>query len=94
MIVCAGVSALRPLLEVAGLERHDGAFSPPQVTTEGVKHAVGVAEAAMQGNFFGPLVSAITFVRALLRPPHPTPSLLPLSLSPQLPSLLPPRAHV
>ena len=62
LVVCAGVSALRPLLEVAGLERHDGKFSPAQVHTEGVQRTVEVASAAMQGNYFGPLVCAVTFV--------------------------------
>ncbi len=62
LVVCAGVSALRPLLEVAGLERKDGKFSPAQASAEGVQHTVDVAHAAIRGNYIGPLVCAVTFV--------------------------------
>ena len=61
-MVCAGVSALRPLLEVAGLERNGGKFLPPQVSAEGVQHTIDVANAAIRGNYIGPLVTAVTFV--------------------------------
>ncbi|EJF64609.1 NAD(P)-binding protein [Dichomitus squalens LYAD-421 SS1] len=65
LVVCAGVSALRPLLEVAGLDRHDGKFSPPQVSVAGVQRTVEVACAAMHGNYIGPLVCAVTFIPLL-----------------------------
>lgn len=65
LVVCAGVSALRPLLELAGLESKDGKVSPPQASTEGVQHTVDVAHAAIRGNYIGPLVCAVTFVSSL-----------------------------
>ncbi|PSS37390.1 hypothetical protein PHLCEN_2v754 [Hermanssonia centrifuga] len=58
LAVCAGVSALRPLLEVAGLERHATSEASP----EGIHRVVEVSNAAFKGNFTGPLVSAVTFV--------------------------------
>ncbi|KAH9856525.1 NAD-P-binding protein [Lenzites betulinus] len=73
LIVSAGVSAVRPLLEVAGLERKDGAFHPPRTDAEGIKRAVSVATAAVQGNYLGPLVSAVTFI-PLLSATSPAPS--------------------
>ena len=78
LVVSAGVSALRPLLEVAGLERQQGAFVPPHASVEGVTHTVEVATAAMRGNFLGPLVSAVTFVRSLIshQPSHLTSAVL------------------
>ncbi|KAI1797318.1 NAD(P)-binding protein [Ganoderma leucocontextum] len=65
LVVCAGVSALRPLLEIAGLERKDGKFSPPQCSAEGVQRTVDVANAAIRGNYIGPLVCAVTFIPLL-----------------------------
>lgn len=62
LVVCAGVSALRPLLELAGLERKDERLSPLQASAEGVQHTVDVANAAIRGNYIGPLVCAVTFV--------------------------------
>ncbi|KAI0711931.1 NAD-P-binding protein [Cerioporus squamosus] len=62
LIVCAGVSALRPLLEVAGLERVGGAFVPPKVDSQGLHRTIGAATAAIQGNYIGPLVCAVTFI--------------------------------
>ncbi len=62
LIICAGVSALRPLLEVAGLEKVGGVFVPPKVDASGVQRTVAAANAAMQGNYIGPLVCAVTFV--------------------------------
>ncbi|OSD06382.1 NAD-P-binding protein [Trametes coccinea BRFM310] len=75
LIVSAGVSALRPLLEVAGLERRDGAFYPPHADVEGVKHAVSAATAAMQSNYIGPLICVTTFI-PLLSSTSPSPSVL------------------
>ncbi|TFK93989.1 NAD(P)-binding protein [Polyporus arcularius HHB13444] len=62
LIICAGVSALRPLLEVAGLEKVGGVFVPPKVDASGVQRTVAAANAAMQGNYIGPLVCAVTFI--------------------------------
>ncbi|KAH9945298.1 NAD-P-binding protein [Epithele typhae] len=78
LVVSAGVSALRPLLEVAGLERRHGAFDPPQVSVEGVKHTAQVATKAMEANFLGPLVSAVTFI-PLLSQTSPTPAICQIS---------------
>ena len=62
LVISAGVSALRPLLEVAGVERRDGAFYPLHAGSEGVRCAVSAGTAAMQGNYVGPLICAVTFV--------------------------------
>lgn len=58
MVVCAGVSALQPLLQVAGSTRDS-----PQTTAPGIKRTGEVAQAALKGNYIGPLLSAVTFVR-------------------------------
>ncbi|KAI9060966.1 NAD-P-binding protein [Trametes sanguinea] len=78
LIVSAGVSALRPLLEVAGLERRDGAYHPSNASAEGVNRAVSAATAAMQSNYIGPLICATTFI-PLLSSSSPSPSVLLLS---------------
>lgn len=57
--VCAGVSALQPVMVLAGVGHGD----PQDATAEGVAAAVEVAGRAMKGNFEGPLVAAVTFVR-------------------------------
>lgn len=67
LVVSAGVSALKPLLEVAGLEstRVRGLpeeFDPPQADTESIQKVVDVTAAATRGNFVGPLIAAVTFV--------------------------------
>lgn len=65
MIIAAGVSALQPLLAVAGVE-HDtrtNVFEPAQVTLAGLQHAQSVAELAVAGNYTGPLLSLVAFVR-------------------------------
>ncbi|TFY54112.1 hypothetical protein EVJ58_g9049 [Rhodofomes roseus] len=62
VVVCAGVSALRPLMEVAGLERDGRSFTPSQATAEGLKHTVDVARKAVNVNYLGPLVSAVALV--------------------------------
>ncbi|KAI0768118.1 NAD-P-binding protein [Trametes elegans] len=65
LVVSAGVSALRPLLEVAGLERNRGVFQPSRTDVEGVQRAVTAATAAIHGNYLGPLVCAVTFIPLL-----------------------------
>jgi hypothetical protein len=64
MIVAAGVSAIQPLLELASVEAE--AKSSTQATATRIQHTVNIAAAATQGNYVGPLIAAVTFVR----PPH------------------------
>ncbi|KAI0661549.1 NAD-P-binding protein [Cubamyces menziesii] len=78
LVISAGVSALRPLLEVAGVERRDGAFYPLHAGSEGVRCAVSAGTAAMQGNYVGPLICAVTFI-PLLSSTSPAPSILLIS---------------
>lgn len=56
--VCAGVSALQPVMALAGT--NDSGKDP---SSEGIQNAVDTAGRAMSGNFNGPLVAAVTFVR-------------------------------
>ncbi len=62
LLVVAGVSALRPLLEIAGVTRDGKKFNPQDCTLSGLQDGVRIAHAAMQGNYVGPLVAALTFV--------------------------------
>jgi hypothetical protein len=58
LIVAAGVSALRPVLEIAGVEG-------PSVTRpslDDVRRVEDVAMAAIKGNYLGPLLSVVTMV--------------------------------
>jgi NAD(P)-dependent dehydrogenase (short-subunit alcohol dehydrogenase family) len=57
--LCAGVSALRPIMELTG-DQPAGVDSP----ASGIQTAVDIAGRAVKGNFFGPLVAALTFVRS------------------------------
>ena len=63
VIVAAGVSALQPLMAVAGVQAVGSKFMPAQASKEGIQEAVDITTAATKGNYVGPLVSAITFVR-------------------------------
>lgn len=54
--VCAGVSALQPVMALAGVEGDEDAVG------KGIQSAVDVTGKAVQGNLFGPLVAALTFV--------------------------------
>lgn len=56
--VCAGVSALQPLMNLTGT---GGAGR--DASEDGIQSAVDMAGRAMNGNFNGPLVAALTFVR-------------------------------
>ncbi|KAG2128762.1 uncharacterized protein EDB93DRAFT_1256553 [Suillus bovinus] len=78
IIITAGVSALQPLMSVAGVTASKDGFSPPHATTEAIHNAVGVAKAAISGNFFGPYIAAITFI-PLLTSCSISPSILLLS---------------
>jgi NAD(P)-dependent dehydrogenase (short-subunit alcohol dehydrogenase family) len=62
--ICAGVSALRPLLEVA-----DSPHGKQETTLEGIKKTGEIAQKAIDGNFTGPLLAAITFVSHLILHP-------------------------
>lgn len=63
LVVAAGVSALQPLLTVAGSEAVKGT-ALADTTKEGIQRAVDVSLAAIRGNYTGPLVAAVTFVSA------------------------------
>lgn len=62
--ICAGVSALRPLLEVA-----DSPQGKKETTLEGIRKTGEIAQKAIDGNFTGPLLAAITFVSHLILHP-------------------------
>jgi len=63
VIVSAGVSALRPVLSIAGLEEEKKSAVPrAQAAADGIQRIVDVAAAATKGNYVGPLVAAVTFV--------------------------------
>ncbi|ESK93510.1 short-chain dehydrogenase reductase family protein [Moniliophthora roreri MCA 2997] len=73
IIVAAGVSATRPLLSIADVD------SPTANATQaGVERAVTAASAAVQGNYIGPLVAAVTFI-PLLKRTSSSPSILLIS---------------
>lgn len=59
--VCAGVSALQPIMALTGRGADEG--DDGDASEEGVRRAVEIAGRAMKGNFEGPLVAAVTFVR-------------------------------
>jgi hypothetical protein len=61
MIVAAGVSAIRPLLKLTGVDAE--VKGSTQATATGIQHTVNIAAAATQGNYVGPLIAAVTFVR-------------------------------
>jgi len=75
IIVAAGVSALQPLMAVAGVEVHGSGFKPAQASRAGIQEAVDVGLAATRGNYIGPLVAAITFI-PLLKSTSASPSIL------------------
>ena len=58
LIVAAGVSALRPVLEIAGVE----GSSMAQPDIDGIRRVEDVALAAIKGNYLGPLLSVVTMV--------------------------------
>ena len=62
IVVAAGVSALQPLMAVAGVETSDGGFTPEEASREGIKRVTEVVAAATTGNYVGPLIAAVTFV--------------------------------
>ncbi|KAJ7745993.1 hypothetical protein B0H16DRAFT_1855253 [Mycena metata] len=69
LIVAAGVSALRPLMDVAGTTPET---ANADVEEAAIEHVVDVAAAATRGNYVGPLVSAVALIPLLQRTsPHP-----------------------
>ncbi|KIM31064.1 hypothetical protein M408DRAFT_327957 [Serendipita vermifera MAFF 305830] len=62
IVVCAGVSALRPLLDVA-----HSPHGKSETSVEAVKLTGEVAQKAISGNFTGPLLTAVTFIPQLQR---------------------------
>ncbi|KAI1407876.1 NAD(P)-binding protein [Hypoxylon sp. FL1857] len=63
LCVCAGVSAVQPVMKLAGVEpgKNDDASGSD------IQHAVDIAARATQGNVYGPLVAALTFIPLLTR---------------------------
>ncbi|KAI0107099.1 short-chain dehydrogenase [Nemania sp. FL0031] len=62
MHICAGVSAVQPIMTLTGVSSGDE--DPDAV---GVQLAAEIAGRATQGNFFGPLISAMTFIPMMKR---------------------------
>ena len=67
LVIAAGVSALQPLLAIAGLEVEKN-VELQMTTREGIQNTVDVAAAATRGNYVGPLVAAVTFVSTTVSP--------------------------
>ncbi|KAI1179567.1 short chain dehydrogenase [Nemania sp. FL0916] len=68
--VCAGVSAVQPVMALTGIRSSD---DDPDAA--GVQTATEIAGRATQGNFFGPLVAAVTFIPMMKRT-SPSPAIL------------------
>ncbi|KAH6652424.1 short-chain dehydrogenase [Truncatella angustata] len=60
--ICAGVSALQPIMALTGTRSPD-----EDAEGSGIRSAVNIAGRAIQGNFNGPLVSALVFIPMLTR---------------------------
>ncbi|TFK18754.1 NAD-P-binding protein [Coprinopsis marcescibilis] len=75
LVVAAGVSALQPLLAIAGADVRGSELTPLATTPEGIQRAKDVALAAATGNYFGPVVAAVTFV-PLLSAKSPAPCIV------------------
>ncbi|KAH8978392.1 hypothetical protein EDB92DRAFT_1790224 [Lactarius akahatsu] len=71
LVVSAGVSALRPVLEIAGVSR----VSAAQPSADGVQRVADVALAAIKGNYIGPLLSVVTMI-PLMKSTSASPSVL------------------
>jgi hypothetical protein len=59
--ICAGVMALRSLLEIA-----DSPHGRNETTLENIRKAGEIAQKAISGNFTGPLLTAVAFVSPLI----------------------------
>ncbi|KAH7104738.1 NAD(P)-binding protein [Auriculariales sp. MPI-PUGE-AT-0066] len=68
VVISAGVSALQPLLAVAGLN-HDiqtnGWKPAPEMTRKGIEHTQEVVLRAVRGNLLGPMSTLLTFLPML-----------------------------
>lgn len=65
--VCAGVSALQPMMALTGAEGKEDAGA------KGIQDAVDVTAKAVQGNLYGPMVAALTFVSLCIAAPRGLP---------------------
>ncbi|OTA58940.1 short chain dehydrogenase [Hypoxylon sp. EC38] len=63
LCVCAGVSAVQPVMKLAGVD----VGQDDDANGAGIQHAVDIAARATQGNVYGPLVAALTFIPLLTR---------------------------
>ncbi|KAI1397898.1 NAD(P)-binding protein [Hypoxylon fuscum] len=61
--VCAGVSAVQPVMALAGVQQGQD----DDASASGIQNAVEMATRATQGNVYGPLVAAVTFIPMLTR---------------------------
>lgn len=73
-------------MAVAGVEANsDGtSFTPSQASIDGIKRALDISAAATRGNYTGPLIAALTFVRDATNPIIPCSSInqqIPLLIS-------------
>ena len=63
LVVAAGVSAIQPLMAIAGVDTDgDTTSSVVKTSKEDIQRVADVAAAATRGNYVGPLISATTFV--------------------------------
>lgn len=62
--VVAGVSALQPVMALTGVEGDEDAGA------KGIQDALDVTEKAVQGNLYGPMAAALTFVSACIELHH------------------------
>ncbi|KAF8883827.1 hypothetical protein BD779DRAFT_1626118 [Infundibulicybe gibba] len=86
LVVVAGVSALQPLMAIAGLVMQEGGFEPAEATENGIRKVLHSAELATRGNLNGPLISAVTLI-PLLKTTSKSPSILLVS---SMAALIPP----
>ncbi|KAF9036905.1 NAD(P)-binding protein [Hymenopellis radicata] len=86
LILSAGVSALQPILGVAGIDNPDTATVLPDVDKEGIRKALAATEAATRVNYYGPLIVAVTFIPLLTRSSKSPSILLVSSLGATIPS--------
>lgn len=63
LYVCAGVSAVQPVMSLAGVKPGE----TDDADEAGIRHATDITARATQGNVYGPLVAALTFIPMLLR---------------------------
>lgn len=74
LYVCAGVSAVQPVMSLADVapgEDHDA-------DSAGIQKALDIATRATQGNVYGPFLAAVSFIPMLMRT-SPSPSILLIS---------------